>query len=577
MAGHPQIRDFDRTAEALLEFAWGQGCRYAFINPGTDTYPIQEAWAARAESGLDSPRPVQCAHEFTAVSAAHGYFLAGGGAPQMVFVHVDVGTLFAGGAISNARHGKAGLVLCAGRAPYTCGEVAGGKDNYIQWSQEPFDQAGILRNYVKWHQELALPEAVSTTVVRAFEMARNEPPGPVYLTAAREVLMQPARGVRVPGPRDGRTPAPVVPAADAVEQAARALVRARNPLIVVGLSGRYPGSWPELAGLAEIIGAPVVDAYFAANLAGSHPLNVRNRLSEFLPQADVVLFVEPHVPYVPCRTSLPADAQLIYLENDPLHAAQVSWEFPADLRLAGDPTLGLAALRAAAGDLQTSAQKSTAAERAQAIARDQARWLEAVERRARSLARVYPIDPEWLMYSLAQALPREAIVLEDVVTSRELARVHVTREEPGTLFTPGGACLGWGLNAAIGCKLAQPDRLVAVMVGDGGYMFSNPYAALWTAEKAGAPILCVLFDNGGYKAAQEPVKDLFPGGAVERLGHGVVTRIQPRPDHAKVAAAAGALGLRVERPEEVSAVLERAIREVQGGRSVVVHAVLAPI
>ncbi len=181
------------------------------------------------------------------------------------------------------------------------------------------------------------------------------------------------------------------------------------------------------------------------------------------------------------------------------------------------------------------------------------------------------------MWCLAQALPRDAIVLEDVVTNRELARAFLPREEPGTLFTPGGACLGWGLNAAIGSKLACPERLVVALVGDGGFIFANPVAALWTAEKAEAPVLCVVFNNGGYKAAQEPIPELFPDGAVARLGHGVVTRIDPRPDYAKVAEAAGGVGLRLERSEEAPAILERAVRTVLNGRSVVVDAVLSPI
>lgn len=571
------MKDFERTAEALLELGLAHGAHYAFINPGTDTYPFQEAWAARAERGLESPIPIQCAHEFTAVSAAHGYFLVTS-EPQFVFVHVDVGTLFAGGAISNAWHSKAGLVMCAGRAPYTSsGEVPGGKDNYIQWSQEPQDQAGILRDYVKLHYELAIPQAVGPVVSRAFELARNTPAGPVYLTASREVLMQPVSGVRMPSRRDALSPALAQPAAEAVSQAAEALLRARRPLIFAGQNGRDPASMAELTRLADLLGAPVIDGYFAANLPGSHPLNVRNRVDDFFPQADVIFFVDPYVPYVPLQMAPHPKATLIYLEDDPLHANRARWEYPADIRLAGSPRLGLEALCAAVAELQTAAQKQAVVERAVAVARDQQQWLGQVQAEARSRAGDYPIAPEWLMYCLAQTMPRDAIVLEDVVTNRELARIHMTREAPGTLFTPGGACLGWGLNCAIGCKLAAPDRLVAVMVGDGGYMFSNPYAALWTAERAGTPVLCVVFDNGGYKAAQEPIPRLFPGGAVERLGHGVVTRIQPRPDHAKVAEAAGAMGMRLERPEDVPAVLERAVNEVKGGRTVVVHALLTPL
>ncbi len=109
-----------------------------------------------------------------------------------------------------------------------------------------------------------------------------------------------------------------------------------------------------------------------------------------------------------------------------------------------------------------------------------------------------------MAWCLKQVLPESAILLEDAVTSRIWARTHLMREEPGTLFTSGGACLGWSVNAAIGCKLGRPDRTVVSLVGDGAFTFANPVAALWTAERAGAPSLTVVLNNGGYLAAQAP-------------------------------------------------------------------------
>ncbi len=118
---------FTETAEAFLALLLAHGSRYVFINPGTDTFPFQEAWASLRERGLPCPTPVMCLHEHTAVSAAHGYFLASG-EPQTVMVHVDAGTQNAGGALHNAQRSEAGMVLCAGRAPYTAeGEMRGGR------------------------------------------------------------------------------------------------------------------------------------------------------------------------------------------------------------------------------------------------------------------------------------------------------------------------------------------------------------------------------------------------------------------------------------------------------------------
>ncbi|MBV9354611.1 MAG: acetolactate synthase, partial [Chloroflexi bacterium] len=176
------VAQFDEAAEAFLALVLAHRSQNIFINPGTDTFPIQEAWARRGERGQPSPRPVMCLHEHTAVSAAHGYFAASG-APQTVLVHVDAGTQNAGGALHNAQRAQAGLVFCAGRAPLTWdGELRGSKDSPIHWWQEQLDQTSIVRNFVKWHYELARTENIAAILERAFAVAANEPAGPVYLT-----------------------------------------------------------------------------------------------------------------------------------------------------------------------------------------------------------------------------------------------------------------------------------------------------------------------------------------------------------------------------------------------------------
>ena len=567
-------RSYPQAADAFLDLILAHGSDRAFVNPGTDTYPLQEAWARRREQGVRDPEPVMCTHEFTAVSAAHGYFMVTG-RPQTVLVHVDAGTVNAGGALSNAAGAQAGLVFCAGRAPYTSGgEMPGGKNNYIQWSQERFDQAGAVRDYVKWHYELARCENLAPVVGRAFQIASNEPAGPVYLTLPREVLMLPVEGVAMPGPRDRVRVSPPAPDPDAVVQAVKALLAAERPLIVAGRSGRDPASIPELIGLADAVGAAVVDAYEYASVPGSYPLNLGPQLETQLQVADAVLFVESRVPYVPLEVQPASDAFLIHLERDPAHERHVTWEYPADLRIAADPTSGLRALRLAADDLVTASQRAARAERRAQIAERRKEWQRAVEARARALSSTRPIHPEWVAWCLKQVLPAEAILLEDVVTNRIWARTHLMREQPRSLFTPGGACLGWAMNAAIGCKLGAPDRPVVSLMGDGGFTFANPVAALWTAQRAGAPSLTVIFNNGGYLAAKAPIKDLYPGGAVARLDDGIVTSMEPRPDYARVAEACGALGLTVTDPADVEAALRTGIRETQQGRSVVVNVIL---
>src|SRR6266702_5675657 len=186
-----RVRAPARTgAEAIFQLLVACGVEYVFLNPGTDTAPIQEALVALAADGERVPSLVPCLYENVAMAAAHGYFLVTR-KPQLVVVHVDVGTQNLGGNVHDAMRGQAGVVILAGRAPYTVdGSLPGSRDRAIQWQQDVTDQIGIVRSYVKWWHELARVETLHHLIPRAVQIAASEPAGPVYMTAAREVLMQ---------------------------------------------------------------------------------------------------------------------------------------------------------------------------------------------------------------------------------------------------------------------------------------------------------------------------------------------------------------------------------------------------
>src|SRR5438552_14683356 len=184
-------------AEAIFQLLVACGVDHVFLNPGTETAPLQEALVALSADGEQVPTLVPCLYENVALAAAHGYFLVTR-RPQLVVVHVDVGTQNLGGNIHDAMRGQAGVIVLAGRAPYTVdGPTAGGRDRSIQWQQDVTDQIGIVRGYVKWSHELARVETLHQLIPRAMQIAASDPAGPVYMTAAREMPMQPPDGGRV--------------------------------------------------------------------------------------------------------------------------------------------------------------------------------------------------------------------------------------------------------------------------------------------------------------------------------------------------------------------------------------------
>src|SRR5580698_6289503 len=227
------------TSSAFLEALAEAGIRYMFTNLGSDHPGLIEALAqARVEGRRgDLPELIICPHETVALSAAHAY-AAITREPQAVLVHVDAGTQNLGGAVNNAMRGRVPVLIFAGMAPYTQeGELPGGRTEFIHWIQDVRDQRGILRNYVKYDNEIRTGANVKQLVHRALQIARSEPAGPVYLTSAREVLEEqlPAQ------PPQGPWWDPVAPAAlaDAVaDEIAAALEEARSPLIVTSYLGR---------------------------------------------------------------------------------------------------------------------------------------------------------------------------------------------------------------------------------------------------------------------------------------------------------------------------------------------------
>ena len=164
----------ESTAEAYLELLAARGIEYLFANAGTDFAPLIEAYAKRGAQGQTSPRPLTIPHETPAVAMAHGYTMVSG-RPQAVMVHVIVGAGNAVGGIINAARCNVPMLFSAGRNPITEYGLPGSRDRHIHWAQESFDQAGMVREYVKWDYELRGFSQLETVVDRALTVAQAEP------------------------------------------------------------------------------------------------------------------------------------------------------------------------------------------------------------------------------------------------------------------------------------------------------------------------------------------------------------------------------------------------------------------
>src|SRR3989441_204406 len=226
----------ETTAEAYLELLKDRGIDVFLGNAGTDFASLVEAFARfETESGR-APRPLVVPHEFVAVSMAHGYYAAGG-RPAAVMVHVNVGTGNASTAIITASRANIPILMSAGRTPITEGGLPGARDLHIHWAQESFDQAAMLREYVKWDYELRTPVQIESVVDRAFELMLAEPRGPVYLTLPREVLAAPPGAMTITSPPRRQSRSERFPDPARIDEAARILARAEHAIILTSAAG----------------------------------------------------------------------------------------------------------------------------------------------------------------------------------------------------------------------------------------------------------------------------------------------------------------------------------------------------
>lgn len=554
---HPVTFAPETAAEAWLGLLAARGIDYLFANGGTDFAPVVEAYAKGQQLGWRLPEIVIVPHENMGIAMAHGYAMVTG-RPQAMMVHVGVGTANSLNGLINASRQNVPLLMTAGRTPITeSGAVPAARNNYIHWAQEHFDQGGMLREFVKWDYELRHAEQVETVVDRALAIAKSEPQGPVYVTLPREILASDfaRRSFSAKPTLAAATP----PAADpaALEEAAKLLAAAKQPLLITANGGRTLESARAIEQLAQALAVPVVH-YRPRHLALSteHPMHCGWDPHGLLKEADCVLVVDCDVPWIPKDGGPKADAPVIHIGPDPLFARFPLRGFRTDLALTGAVAPTLQALWRSAQKHAVSVKAIE--ERRQAVSRRSA------EIRARARGGFEPapaaITGKWLSACINRLMdPNTLLVNEYPVVLEEM----VIRE-PGQYFgnaSAGG--LGWGIGAALGAKLAAPAKTVICALGDGAYMFGNPTAGHYVSEAMQLPVLFVIANNARWAAVHRSTLSNYPSGVASRMAKPPFATLEPSPRFEHVIQASGGHGERVTQPKDLMPALERALKVVK--------------
>ncbi len=564
----PSATAVETVAEAYLAHLKARGIQHLFLNAGTDFAPLVEAYARlHGGNGPALPQPIVAAHENVAIGMAHGAYLMTG-APQAVMVHVGVGTANTVCGLMNAARDRIPILLTAGRTPVQEHGALGARDMRIQWGQELFDQAALVRENVKWEYELRNGPQMADVVNRALDIATAQPAGPVYLTLPREVLAAPFSGdaQALPSRRDvtAAQPDPV-----AIGQLADRLAAAELPVIVAMASGADPRSVALLDRLCSrfAIGYAEEQARYL-NLPVDHAMHLGHQIAPVLADADVLCLLECDVPWIPSLAAPRPGAFIAECGLDPLFSRYPMRSLGSDLAITASAAAVIDALGVA---LEARAERIDPARYGRIAVRAAAVKAARAEASARRATSGGPITREHVAAALGEVLGKDAVVFNEYWAPAPL----LNRSQPQTYYflSPAGG-LGWGVPAALGAKLAAPERTVVAMVGDGAYLFANPAACHHAAARANLAVLTVVFNNARWGAVDMATRMVYPEGAWLKGEGPSISDLAPIPALEKYVTASGGHGEMVAAIEDLLPALRRALHEVEvNGRQAVLNVV----
>jgi len=531
---------------ALAALLRQEGVEYIFGNPGTSELPLMDVLAQR-----DDIRYILSLHEGVALAMAAGYAEASGKIGVTNF-HVAPGLGSALGLIYTATMSRTPLLVTAGQ-----------QDRRLQL-EEPLlwgDLVQMARPLTKWAYEVPRPEDLPRAVRRAIKVAMTPPTGPVFLALPMDVLEASAELDLAPAPRPDLRPGPLP---ELLAQAAAVLCAANNPTMIVGDRVAKSGAIAEAVALAESLGARVYGEPQANRVAfpAEHPLfagvlpSLSQAIRRALEPADVLLIIglnlfQPFL-YIP-KGPLPEGATVVHIDSDPW---EVGKNYPVQVGVLSDPKAALAQLLPLLNQRLTSVQKEAAQRRLASERELRLQERKGLEARAAEDEDADPMSPIVLMRELAAALPDDAVVVNESVTSGGTLRAWLRLKDEHSFFQAKGGGLGFGLPAAVGVKLALPHRPVVGLVGEGSAMYA--IQGLWTAAHYDLPVVFVICNNAQYRILKAGLLAFRSEPAKQGKFIGM-DLVQPEIDFVKLAESMGVAAQRITKAQEVGPALRQAL------------------
>jgi benzoylformate decarboxylase len=533
---------------AFLDLLKQEGVEMVFGNPGTTELPLMDAFAVEHDI-----RYILGLQEAALMAMADGYAQASGKL-AVLNLHVAPGLGNAMGMLYDAQKAASPVFITAGQQDL---------DYLVTEPVLSADLVSLARPFVKWAAEVHRVADLPRLVHRAAKTALAPPSGPVFLSLPGDILkaeadldlMRPTRvATRVRGD------------VAAIAAAADILAAAKRPVIMAGDAVAQSHAHAELVELAELLGAPVYTEFVpnTASFPSSHslfrgnPVRTAPAVRKILEEYDALLSVGADL----FTLSLPSDVDpmppgmaIVHLDTDPW---EIGKNYPPAAAILGDPKSTLPELTAMVRERMSSAARGAARERLARASEAALAEREALRVKARSLAGVTPVLPLALLHAIGEILPKDAVVIEEVLSSAPGIRQLIRSDDPQSYFGLRGGGIGWGLPAAIGVKLALPHRPVVGLIGDGSAMYT--VQALWTAAHYRIPVVFVILNNTSYRILKQRLH-AFRGLAEQVDTYVGMELVDPTIDFVGLSRSLGVAAERAKTVHEATDLISKALKD----------------
>ncbi|MQG07978.1 MAG: thiamine pyrophosphate-binding protein [SAR202 cluster bacterium] len=529
---------------ALLEMLKAEGVTHIFGNPGTSEAPIIDMLPDYPEFTY-----IMALQESVAVGMGEAYARATQ-KPSLVSLHVDSGLANGIALMLDALNSGTPMVVTS--ANYDIRKVVEGTT----------DLAELVKPVTKWSIQLTHPDQIPGAIRRAFNEANTHPKGPVYIGLTANALEDSAEMNIIPS---RYTSDKIRPDLDSIEQAADSLIKAENPVLIVGDRVSDDDAVGEAVRLAEMLGLP---AYQFRGAEVSFPtthkqylgiLNLRNSANrESLKACDTVIAVGMNAfeeLFYWGDVILNEESTLIHIDSS---AVNIGKSEPTNIGIISHCKMGLQELNHNVSDKMRTIDSSIIEKRLQRTLDEKKYKQDSFVESTKNKWNDKPMSVARMMHEFVAGLPENAVVVDDSISNRAIVREYLEGIERGDIVGYRGQSIGGGIGVTMGAQCGYPDRKVFGLIGDGSAMMT--VQGLWTAVNDNIPCVFVILNNGMYRVLkvnfniyQQDILNVEPAGGS--------LPYSDFPSPFNMAAIAKSMGMESERitdPEDIKDAVVRA-------------------